>query len=98
MVAIDLKLISTSKITTYDIIILKLVRKNMARIIPKLMEKRQFFIRIIRAPSGCRQYHEEISGTFKSFNHEGKVLLAKQSYSICFKKHPGNGNNFFIYL
>jgi len=39
-----------------------------------------------RAPADCLQYHTGVSGTFKSFNHEGGQVLSSQNYRVCFRQ------------
>ncbi len=46
-----------------------------------------------RAPPDCRQYFTGATGSFKSYNFAGGVLLASQQYTNCFRQEQGKENS-----
>lgn len=42
-----------------------------------------------RAPTDCRQYFTGASGTVSSYNFGGKLMLAAQQYTNCFRQELG---------
>ncbi len=48
-----------------------------------------------RAPSDCRQYFTGASGTFKSYNFGGGLMLAGQMYTYCFRQELGKKSLYY---